>query len=34
MNISPKYENYEYTARGARIRSQSIVECRLSAWSQ
>ena len=34
MNISPKYENYEYTARGARIRSQSIVECRLSDWSQ
>ena len=34
MNVSPKYENYEYTARGARLRSQSIVECRLSDWSE
>lgn len=34
MSVSPKYENYEYTARGARLRSQSIVECRLSDWSE
>ena len=34
MNVSPKYENYEYTARGGRVRSQSIVECRLSDWSE
>ena len=34
MNVSPKYENYEYTARGALLRSQSIVECRLSDWSE
>lgn len=34
MDISPKYENYEYTAQGARLRSQSIVECRLADWSE
>ena len=34
MSVSPKYEKYEYTARGVRLRSQSIVECRLSDWSE
>ena len=33
MAVSPKYEKYEYTAQGANLRSQSIVECRLSDWS-
>ena len=33
MTVSPQYETYSYTARGARLRSQSIVECRLSDWA-
>lgn len=34
MAITPTYAAYDYTARGAQIRSQSIVECRLSDWAQ
>ncbi len=34
MSVSPSYEKYEYTAAGAQLRSQSIVECRLNDWSE
>lgn len=33
MSFEPSYETYEYTARGPRVRAQSIVECRLADWS-
>ena len=33
MSFQPRYEKYEYTARGASVRAQSIVECRLADWS-
>lgn len=33
MSVQPRYETYEYTARGPRVRAQSIVECRLADWS-
>lgn len=33
MSFEPRYETYEYTARGPRVRAQSIVECRLADWS-
>ena len=34
MAATPTYAAYDYTACGAQIRSQSIVECRLSDWAQ
>ncbi len=34
MSVNPAYEKYEYTADGAKICSQSIVECRLADWSE
>ena len=34
MALSPQYENYEYTAEGPTIQSQSIVECRLADWAE
>ena len=34
MSVVPTYAAYDYTARGAQLRSQSIVECRLSDWAQ
>ena len=34
MEITPSYAAYEYTAVCARLRSQSIVECRMADWAQ
>ena len=34
MSVNPAYEKYEYIAEGAKLRAQSIVECRLADWSE
>ena len=33
MSVSPQYEEYSRTVRAAQVSAQSIVECRLSDWS-
>ena len=34
MSLTPNYEKYGCTQRGEELRAQSIVECRLSDWSE
>ena len=34
MTITPNYDTYDYTSKGAVIQSQSIVECRLVDWAE
>ncbi len=34
MSLTPVYEKYGCTQRGEELRVQSIVECRLSDWSE
>lgn len=34
MSLTPVYEKYGCTQRGEEVRAQSIVECRLSDWSE
>ena len=34
MSLSPVFEKYDSACRGETLRAQSIVECRLSDWSE